>query len=92
MSYIGIGESNKAKRGNAREAEEAEGRLLLQRRINRMTLSLLGSANLIRPLVGRTIEHGVSPSPPWAKGASVGKRLQGNRWVGRVKDRPGLGG
>ena len=55
---------------------------------------VLGSANLVRP--------GLRPNGPsdtasrhrhLGKGRVPGKRLQSNRWVGRVeKDRPGLGG
>ncbi len=37
---------------HAREGQEVDGRLLLQRWINRMALSLLGSANLVRRAVG----------------------------------------
>ena len=100
MSYIGIGESNKAKRGNAREAggrqgllvsfalaerahqnegQEVDGRLLLQRRINRMAVSFFGSANLVRP--------GLRPNGP----SNIASRHR-HLGKGRVLARPGLGG
>jgi len=38
-----------AERAHQSGAQEVDGRVLLQRRINRMTVSFFGSANLVRP-------------------------------------------
>ena len=59
-----------------------------------MALSLLGSANLLRPgLRPNGSSHTASRHRHLGKGRVPGKRLQRNRWVGWVKkDRPGLGG
>jgi len=56
-----------------------DGRLVLQRWMNRMVLSLLGSANLVRPRLRLD-----GPSDTASRHRHLGK--------GRVFARPGLGG
>jgi hypothetical protein len=59
-----------------------------------MALSLVGSANLIRPgLRPNGSSHRAFRHRHLGKGRVPGKRLRSNRWVGWVeKDSAGLGG